>query len=292
MQEIVLSNGQLEIGVLPQLGASLSFFKAGGKDILRPTDLSADNLDANSTAMFLMLPFCGRIRGGNFVYWGITRKMKKNQAGIADPIHGDGWKSVWTVVKQTNTSVTLKMTHDKENGFPFSYEAEVTYALNGSDLSISMTLTNPAILPMPCGMGIHPFFVKSKDVQLTFSSKTVWAHESDPIFDRPYPTPDIWQFKETAPLKSAVFDTCFGGFDGSAKIRYPQEGYAVKITADEQFGHIVLYSPKGKGFFCLEPCTNASNAFNLASNGVIGTGIKSIGQNQSITGQITLSIQQ
>ncbi len=290
MQEITLSNGVLRIGILPELGASLSFMKYKEKDVLRPMDITADDIDSNSAAMFLMIPFCGRIRGGSFVYWGITRKMKKNQAGIADPIHGDGWKSVWTVVKQSDVSATLRMTHDKETGFPFSYDAEVTYTLIKNELSVTIQITNNAILPMPCGMGIHPFFVKSKDMKLKFPTKMVWAHESDPIFDRPYPTPDAWQFEGGKPLKGTVFDTCFGGFDGNAEIIYPENGYSVHMTADEQFGHVVLYTPKGKNFVCLEPCTNASNAFNLASNGVIGTGIKSIGKDQSISGHITLSI--
>ena len=290
MQEIILSNNLLEVGILPQVGASLSFMKYKGRDILRPTDTSSETLDANNTAMFLMLPFCGRIRGGSFVYWGITRKMKKNQFGIADPIHGDAWKSQWHIVTQTSTSVTLKMSHDKSDGFPFSYNAEVTYTLNGSSLSVSIGITNNAILPMPCGMGIHPFFTKSKDMSLKFSSDMVWAHESDPIFDRPYPTPDEWQFEDGKELKNSVFDTCFGGFDGMAQIDYPNDGYTVTIGADNQFGHIVLYSPKGKNFVCLEPCTNASNAFNLASGGMIGTGIKSIGKDQSVIGKINLSI--
>ena len=292
MQEVILSNGNLQIGILPDLGASLSFMKYKDRDILRPTDKNTPDLDANSTSMFLMLPFCGRIRGGSFVYWGITRKMKKNQAGIADPIHGDGWKSVWKVTEKTNSSATLKMSHDKENGFPFSYDAEVTYTLTTNGLSVQLKITNNAILPMPCGMGIHPFFVKTKDMELTFPTKMVWAHESDPIFDRPYPTPEAWQFSDGKALKTSVFDTCFGGFDGSATLTYPTEKYKVKMTADEQFGHIVLYSPKGKNFVCLEPCTNASNAFNLASNGVIGTGIKSIGKDQSVIGNITLSIEE
>ena len=292
MQEITLSNGNLQIGILPELGASLSFMKYKGRDILRPTDKNTPDLDANNTSMFLMLPFCGRIRGGSFVYWGITRKMKKNQVGIADPIHGDGWKSVWQVSKHSNTSATLKMSHDKENGFPFSYDAEVTYTLTSDSLSVQLKITNNAILPMPCGMGIHPFFVKTKDMELTFPTKMVWAHESDPIFDRPYPTPEAWQFGDGKALKTSVFDTCFGGFDGKATLTYPTEKYEVKMTADEQFGHIVLYTPKGKNFVCLEPCTNASNAFNLASNGVIGTGIKSIGKDQSVIGNITLSIEE
>ena len=292
MKEVILSNGNLQFGILPDLGASLSFMKYKDRDILRPTDKNTPDLDANSTSMFLMLPFCGRIRGGSFVYWGITRKMKKNQAGIADPIHGDGWKSVWKVTENTNSSASLKMSHDKENGFPFSYDAEVTYTLTTNGLSVQLKITNNAILPMPCGMGIHPFFVKTKDMELTFPTKMVWAHESDPIFDRPYPTPEAWQFSDGKALKTSVFDTCFGGFDGGATLTYPTEKYKVKMTADEQFGHIVLYSPKGKNFVCLEPCTNASNAFNLASNGVIGTGIKSIGKDQSVIGNITLSIEE
>lgn len=290
MQEIILSNTHLQMGILPELGASVSFLKYKEKDILRPMDTQNTTLDSNSAAMFLMLPFCGRIRGGNFVYWGITRKMKKNQSGIADPIHGDGWKSVWSVEQQTSDSVTLKTTHEKEEGFPFSYDAKVTYALKNDTVSIEMTLSNKAPLPMPCGMGIHPFFVKTKDMELKFKSKMVWAHESDPIFDRPYATPADWQFAMGRPLKNAVFDTCFGGFDGSATITYPESKYSIEMTSDEQFGHVVLYSPKGKGFVCLEPCTNASNAFNLAANGVIGTGIKSIGKDQFLTSQINLKI--
>ncbi|MBR5129616.1 MAG: aldose 1-epimerase [Alphaproteobacteria bacterium] len=292
MKEIILKNKDLQIGILPEIGASLSFLRYKEQDILRPTDKNIPDLDANNTSMFLMLPFCGRIRGGSFVYWGITRKMKKNQVGVADPIHGDGWKSTWEIVEQSDISATLKMSHDKENGFPFSYDAEVVYKLDETQLSVSLKITNNAILPMPCGMGIHPFFVKTKDMELEFPTKMVWTHESDPIFDRPYPTPEAWQFSKKKPLKTAVFDTCFSGFDGTAKLIYPENKYTVCMKSDQQFGHIVLYTPKGKNFVCLEPCTNASNAFNLAANGVIGTGIKSIGKDQSVCGHITLSIQE
>lgn len=290
MQEIILSNAHLQMGILPELGASVSFLKYDGNDILRPMDTQNETLDSNSAGMFLMLPFCGRIRGGNFVYWGITRKMKKNQAGIADPIHGDGWKSTWNVVEKTLSSITLKMIHDKDEGFPFPYEAEVTYLLKETSVVVDMKISNHAPLPMPCGIGVHPFFIKTKDMELKFPSRMVWAHESDPIFDRPYSTPVDWQFKEGKPIKNMIFDTCFGGFEGEAKITYPENGYAVEMTAEGPFGHIVLYSPKGKNFVCLEPCTNASNSFNLASNGVIGTGIQSIGKDQTLTGTIELKI--
>lgn len=298
MPEIILENQHIRLGILPEVGASLSFLtykNAAGveKEILRPFQKNkAGEYDVNDASLFLMLPYCGRIRGGGFPYWGIVRKVPKNQGGIADPIHGDGWKSAWQVASQTPESLTLQMQHEKGNGgYPFAYTAEVVYTLEGHALSIQMSLHNPAALPMPCGIGIHPFFRKTKDVILEFETRDVWSHESDPIFDKPYPCPEGWCFKNGKALKNMVFDTCFGGFKEKAKITYPQDGLSIQMSADDLFHHIVLYAPRGKDFFCLEPTTMASNAFNLASTGVIGTGIKSIGPKQSLTGRIILEMQ-
>ena len=296
MNEIVLSNDYISVGVLPELGAALSFLrycKDGKKiDLLRPTDLKKDKLDSNNASMFPMLPYCGRIRGGKFTYWGILRKVPKNHAGIMDPIHGDGWKTKWVVSEQTKTSIKLAMTHNKsDEGFPFSYTAELTYQITDRSLIVQMSIENPSVLPMPCGIGVHPFFVREKDVELNFKSQVVWSNESDPIFDEPYTTPTAWNFDGGKPLKNAVFDTCFGGFQEQAQIVYPSKEITIDMTTTDLFHHIVLFAPKNKNFFSLEPCTNASDAFNLADHGVIGTGICSIGPKQSISGQITFKIQ-
>ncbi len=292
MQEIVLSAYQTEVGILPEMGGSLSFLKHNGVDILRPTDLTKDKLDANQTAMFVMLPYPGRIRGGSFTYWGILRKVPKTHSGFQDPIHGDGWKSAWQIIRQDTTSVVLGLSHNKdEGGYPFTYQAELTYTLTPDGLTVQIAVTNPGVLPMPCGLGVHPFFVKEKDTTLDFKTQVVWSNESDPIFDQPYVTPSAWQFDGGKPLKNAVFDTCFGGFEETAKIAYPSLGKTITMTTNELFHHVVLFTPKGKNFFCLEPTTCASNAFNLAANGVIGTGIRSIGPGQTLVGNITFSIQ-
>ncbi len=294
MKELILKNNKVQLGILPELGASLSFLKYMQnntvRDILRPLE-TGGKVDANNASLFPMIPFCGRIRGGSFVYFGITRKMAKNHTGIVDPIHGDGWKSVWQVQSQQDDKIVLTLTHDKDKGgFPFSYNAELSYTLKKTRLEIEMKITNPGPLPMPCGMGIHPFFVKTKEVELDFVTQMVWSNESDPIFDKPYETPSTWQFQGGRPLKNAVFDTCFDGFDGKASILYPDTGITVNIEADNQFKHVVLYAPRGKNFFCLEPVSNAINAFNLAANGTIGTGMKSIGPEQSMSGKLALEI--
>lgn len=295
MKEITLFTDKIKMGILPELGGAVSFFKYNQKDkfidIMRPFEASNKGDDANNASMFVMVPFCSRIRGGSFVYWGITRKMQKNHQGISDPIHGDGWKSSWEVQSQTDTKLELKLIHKKEDGgFPFSYESVVSYTLKDNQLKIDISVKNLNTLPMPCGFGIHPFFIKTKETELDFTSSVVWSNETDPIFDKPYTTPDTWQFEGGKPIKNAVFDTCFGGFNKNASILYPELGTSVSIEADEMFGHIILYAPRGKNYFCLEPVSNATNAFNLAANGSIGTGMKSIGPNQKISGQITLTV--
>lgn len=295
MSEITLSNKKIRLGVLPKVGGAISFFKYSqdGKilDIMRPFEKSSKADDANNASMFVMMPFCSRIRGGSFVYSGITRKMAKNHVGIQDPIHGDAWKSEWTVEEQSETRVSLSLNHNKDDGgFPFTYEGKIVYELIDNEFHISLSVKNPNPLPMPCGLGIHPFFTKTKEVELDFLSNMVWSNETDPIFDQPYATPETWRFDGGKQLKNAVFDTCFGGFEGKAGILYPDLGVSVEIEADDQFKHVILYCPRGKNFFCLEPVTNATNAFNLAANGAIGTGIKSIGPNQTMDAKIVLTI--
>ena len=98
---------------------------------------------------------------------------------------------------------------------------------------------------MPCGMGVHPYFMHPQTAQISFTSSHIWHHKNDPIFDRPYPTPKEWDFAKERML-SEDFDTAFGGWDGHASITYPDQKVKVSIDGEDIFHHIVLYSPKGQ----------------------------------------------
>ena len=294
-QVIHLENDFIKIGVSPAFGASLSYFKVKNKkdfDVLRCTTPGfSRKRDILSMAMFPMLPYPFSIKGGEFVFWGIKRLVPKTHPGFPHPIHGDGWCSKWNVIQQDATSLKLSLIHDKEKdkGYPFSYEAFITYRLDGKKLDVEISLTNHAIMPMPCGLGLHPYFNKTSDVTLTFNSKNVWYHQNDPI-DRPYKTPEDWSFKAGKKLGSAVFDTCFGGFDGTAKITWPQDRISVDMECSEIFSHIALYAPSRRNFFCLEPATMTCDAFNIASRGIVGSGIQSIGKDETLTGSVSFKV--
>lgn len=289
---IILKNDDLEVGIAPNCGASIVYMQSirgTPFEFLRHGSASSlEKRDANSMGMFPMLPFTHRIKGGSFIYWGILRKVPLNFSKSSDPIHGDGWKAIWSMLEKTPSSVVLTFSHSKEKkGYPFSYTAKIQYSLETSSLKTEISIKNDSSLPMPVGMGIHPFFNKTPDMMLRFNNKNVWSHLSDPI-DKPYPTPESWSFKELKKIKNMEFDTCFGGFDGEAQIVWPKVKKSIIMTTDEKFRHTVLFSPPRKGFICLEPTTMANNGFNLAANGLLGTGIQSIGPHETLVGRIRL----
>lgn len=293
---IQLENDFLEVGVCPELGASLAYFRTKGSklfDVMRASPQTAINKkDPLGMSMFVMLPYTHRIKGGEFTYWGIKRYVPRTSSAFLEPIHGDGWRAQWTVSERSKEKVVLTLKHNKEQdkGYPFSYTAQITYQLQDKSLHMQIELLNDGIMPMPCGFGIHPYFNKTPNVRLQFKNKTVWWHENDPI-DHPYKVPEEWDFSKCKEIRNMTFDTCFGGYEECASIEWPMYGVKLNMKTDENFGHIVLYAPFRKNFFCLEPTTMACNAFNLASNGVVGTGIKSIGGKESITGSIIFEVE-
>ena len=286
-----LSSGEFSAAVSSAAGGSLLYWRRGKEDLTRPAlDGAAERRAADETSMFPLVPYSNRIRGGYFIYWGIKRTVPRNHPVVPDPLHGEGWQREWKVGRVSSDSIVLTFEHNGKNGFPFAYEAEQSFLLKDNQLTVSMTLTNKGGIPMPCGLGWHPFFPKDDDTIVRFKTKTVWAHESAPPRERAMKTPPEWQFEKGLKISDLELDTCFGGFDGKAELIWPSRNRKINITAYSDFGHVVIWSPAGQNFFCVEPVTNATDAFNLASRGVAGTGIKTLDPEESLTETMTLAV--
>ncbi len=284
--EITLKNTFFSVGILPEVGGALSFFKAQNTDILRPC--SATETEANNSALFVMAPYSSFIANNTFTYFGITRKLFPNSPISKCALHGDIWRSKGEVVFQSSDKVQLKFIHTKDKGFPFPYTFYLTYSLNDQGLEISFKLENNSALPIPYGFGIHPFFVKDKSTKIMYNSTHVWYRGDDPILGHPYRVPKELDFNEAKSLPRENLDISVGGWNGTAQIT--TDRYAVQINTDSSFRHLILYSPKNKNFYCLEPTTHTPDAFNLASRGIVGTGIQSLGPHESTETSIQLYV--
>ncbi len=289
---IILKNGDFSAAVSPSTGGSLMYWRQGETDLMREAlpEAVAEKA-ADKTAMFPLVPYSNRIRGGFFIYWGIRRTVPPNHPVVPDPLHGEGWQTAWNADEVSENRVALSFSHNGKTGFPFAYAAAEIFELDGNGrLTVTLELTNKGGIPMPCGLGLHPFFPKDDDTVVTFKTKNVWAHESAPPRERPIKTPPEWQFEKGLKISGLELDTCFGGFDGNAEIAYPSRNRKINIEAGSDFNHVVVWSPEGENFFCVEPVTNANDAFNLASRGVAGTGIKTLAPEESLTETVSFSV--
>ena len=266
---IEIKNDFILLGVLPEAGGALSYLKYNGIDILRSSTFN--EIEANQTALFPMLPYASFIQEGHFPYFGITRHVPKNCSFSRFPLHGDVWRSSLKVDNKDENSVLLSYQHNKVEGFPFSYSATIEYRLKENTLEITETLRNDTALPMPYGMGIHPFFKKDDDTKICFDASKIWFRGDDPILGHPYTAPNNLDFKISKPVPANGANLSYGSWNSRASIIYPHKNIGIDIQADNTFRHLILYAPKGKDFFCLEPVTNTPDAFNLASQGIVGT---------------------
>ena len=281
---IELKNENLSVGVLSSAGGSLSYLKFKGEDLLRPS--SSQETEANQSALFPMLPYASFIQEGRFPYFGIVRTVEKNSPFSKFPMHGDVWRANLNLEEQSETSLVLSYHHDKKQGFPFSYDAKVKYTLRENIFEVVLTLKNNSVLPMPFGMGLHPFFKREADTFVQFEADKIWFRGDDPILGHPYTAPANLNFKDGHQISGNGMNISFGSWNSRATVSYPSKNISVDILADNSFRHLILYAPKGKDFFCLEPVTNTPDAFNLASVGIFGTGIQSLGPNQTVSGKI------
>ena len=56
------------------------------------------------------------------------------------------------------------------------------------------------------------------------------------------------------------FDHCFEGWSGPARIR--DEKFSMRLSSS--LPYLVVYTPQTKGYFCVEPVSQVSNALHMA----------------------------
>ncbi|MCL2673174.1 MAG: hypothetical protein FWF01_02150 [Alphaproteobacteria bacterium] len=293
MVDILLHSNQLEVKVSSVIGASLSKFsfrRPDGQsiDLMRPPgDKARDALDMS---MYPMVPYAGRIRGGSFVYWGVRHIVPQNHPFLTEPLNGDGWTEKWRVTERSENFITLTYQHTGETGFPFPYSASIVYGVSGHKFTAVISVTNTGDFPMPCGLGWHPFFLRTKDMRIRMRNRQLWADENKAIKTQIQNTPEHMLFTDDRALDDMDADACFGGFDGKIEITYPSHRIRLNVAAKGDCSHVTLYTPADKKWVCIEPMTNATDAFNLASAGVSGTGIKTIQDGESFKLETSFSV--
>jgi aldose 1-epimerase len=101
---------------------------------------------------------------------------------------------------------------------------------------------------------------------LQAAARAVWLERPDHLPDRCVSIGERpeWDFRAPRPLPGSWINNGFVGWDGRARIAWPERRLGLEIEASDALGTYVLYSPGvAADFFCFEPVSHAVDAYHL-----------------------------
>ena len=293
--EIVqLRAGSTRLAVAPEVGGSITRYASdrNGSTIewMRPAPPDAiASRSAGGTSSFPLVPFSNRIRDAAFRFRGRTIQLPQNFRPEPHAIHGHGWRAPWTVTARSDATVTMEY-HHPADAWPWTYAAQQTFDLTDERLRVRFTVTNEASEPMPVGFGLHPYFVRTPRATVRADVGRMWQADGNfmPASLVPAPAQLLLDGAGLNP-DATTLDNNFVRFGGRALIDWPEWNSRLRIDADPVYACLVVYTPVGQDFFCVEPATNCIDGFNLADAGRTDTGIIVLAPGDTAAGDVTFT---
>ena len=141
---ISLRSADLEAAIDP-LGAQLSILRdASGRDLLWDGDPAVWNGRAP-----ILFPIVGMLAGGQY-------RLGDRRYTLGR--HGFARRSLFSVATHTATTAAFRLVHSPETFavYPFQFELEVMFQLEGPTLAVTSWVRNTAEVPLPASLGYHP----------------------------------------------------------------------------------------------------------------------------------------
>jgi aldose 1-epimerase len=274
---ITLRAGRAQLGVAPGIGGSIAYYRwvdgARKHDWLRPaTDADLAAGTADRLACFPLVPFSNRIREGCFQFGGHAIHLPLNQWPQPHAEHGHGWQAAWRVVARAADWLALEYEHPAD-AWPFPYRVRQDFVLAEDELRVTLSVENRGREPMPVGLGLHPYFPRTARCRLSAEVEAMWATDAEVMPTALTGADPRLGAGDGLPVAGTALDNAFTGWRRRATILWPEHNARILIDADAPLDFLVVYSPAGEDFFCVEPVSHCTDAFNLAAQGRCDTGM-------------------
>jgi aldose 1-epimerase len=277
--------------LVPGIGGSVAAFFAEGPrgrvDWMRPMPEAARVAgDVLEAACFPLFPFSNRIRRGAFPFEGRAVRMVHPYANAE---HGHGWLSAWRVEESAADRATLVLDRAASEDWPFAYRATQAFALHPDRLEIRIAIRNTGTTRMPAGMGIHPYFPRTPRTTLHAGVDAIWETDAEVLPTALVPATPPRDPRAGLAVDEVALDNCFAGWNGRAEIDWPERGARLSMRAEGPLGFLVVYTPPGEPYFCAEPVSNATDAFNLAAAGRDDTGMVVLAPGEEASARVSFA---
>lgn len=232
----------------------------------------------------VLFPFPNRIRDGRFVWEGRTYQLELNDPAQKNAAHGWACRSAWRVTGAGATPegafVRGTFRGSLDGGvtptmWPADHEIELTVRLSRGTLRLEAVVRNPDTVPLPFGLGYHPYFLAGPDTTVEVPARSYWpltdnlpdgtveAVNASRDLNRPrrYGDLNVDDVLTALPPRAARADGLIerAAIGGAANVR---------VFCSPAFREMVVFTPPHRQAFCAEPYTCTTDAINLSARGV------------------------
>lgn len=287
-----IKNEFFTLEILPEWGASvLNLRAASGRPVMREVKLE-DVKTSSQCASFTLAPYSNRIRDAKFTFDGQEVQLQPTtKDGLSQ--HGDVRNRPWHVspVGPARLACDFDSCDFTDINWPWAFTVRVEYILHGPHFDTSITLTNADSRDMPAGVGFHPYFTRLQDgTDPLLSFDAALAYDTD---ERVLPTGEARpvqaaeDYRTPSRIGERQVDRAYTAWDQIAVLDWGER--SLTITADNIFSHLIVYTAPD-GSLALEPVSHATDAFNLAAQGVAGVDMRTLAPGQSLAGTMRVTL--
>jgi aldose 1-epimerase len=284
------SRSRTIVSIVPSVGNIAFEMTVNGQEVLRWPFTSVDEFKARPamSGIPFLGPWANRLDAQAF-YANGTRyafDMELGNVRGAIPIHGfltttDRWQVSEVAADERSAWVTSRLEFFRQPAWlkqwPFAHTIEMTYRLQDGVLEVRTRITNQSGEPMPVAIGFHPYFQLTDSARdrwsISVGARTHWLLRADKIpsgetepIERLFPQPS------STPLGGYNLDDVFGDLvrdaQGRATMSVAGKSQRLDIVVGPNFRSVVIWSPTGSSFICVEPMAGITDALNLAQTGV------------------------
>jgi len=208
----------------------------------------------------VLFPIVGRLTDDTLIHQGRSYRLTQ---------HGFARDSLFTWVERSAERAVLELRESPETLaiYPFGFVLQMIYAVAGDTLSVTSRVSNPADVPLICGVGAHPAFLWPLSEGVAKQAHRLTFPQAEPgqglgveagLLTAPIPLP----FSGTElPLDESLFvndaivipdaanrSVRFAGLDASGRER---RALTVSWEGYKDLG--IWSKPTGAPFLCIEP---------------------------------------
>jgi aldose 1-epimerase len=252
------------------------------------------NSSPSRSGIPVLFPFPNRIRDGRFTWDGKSYELPCNDSTHKNAIHGFACRHPWRVIGQSANANEATLTTEFQGSkdapesrkhWPADYVLRLTFRLAAERLRLEAIVENPDRVPLPFGLGYHPYFRvplgrsgQPENCWVQAPPRQLWQLDASLPTGTRCPVDAARDLRTPRRFPELTLDDVFtdlpsGGSSHDelvpfGSVRQSDLSLGLSVLTSPDFRELVAFTPPHRHAVCLEPYTCTTDAINLQLRGV------------------------